>query len=62
MSSGKAMTIHLIARLMKQSLHKMSQYFAKPYKPFGEAINVKFDLYNYGTKADFKKSNIIWYV
>ena len=62
MSSGKAMTIHLIARLMKQSLHKMSQYFVKPYKPFGEAINVKFDLYNYGTKADFKKSNIIWYV
>ena len=62
MSNGKAMTIHLIAGLMKQSLHKMSQYFVKPYEPFGGAISVKFDLYNYGTKADFKKSNMNWYV
>ena len=28
----------------------MSQYFPKPYKPFGEDINVKVDLSNYTTK------------
>ena len=28
----------------------MSQYFPKPYKPFGEEINVKVDLSNYATK------------
>ena len=28
----------------------MSQYFPKPYKPFGEDINVKVDLSNYATK------------
>ena len=36
------------------SSHKVSQYFPKPYKPFGEDINVKFDLSNYATKADIK--------
>ena len=30
----------------------MSQYFPKPYEPFGEDINVKVDLSNYATKAD----------
>ena len=30
----------------------MSQYFPKPYKPFGADINVKVDLSNYATKAD----------
>ena len=33
---------------------KMSQYFPKPYKPFGGDISVKVDLSNYGTKSDFK--------
>ena len=33
----------------------MSQYFPKPYEPFGGDINVKVDLSNYGTKADIKK-------
>ena len=33
----------------------MSQYFPKPYKPFGGDINVKVYLSNYGTKADIKK-------
>ena len=33
---------------------KMSQYFPKPYKPFGRDINVKVDLSNYATKADIK--------
>ena len=35
-------------------LYKMSQYFPKPYEPFGGDINVKVDLGNYGTKADIK--------
>ena len=33
----------------------MSQYFPKPYDPFGGDINVKVDLSNYATKADIKK-------
>ena len=33
---------------------KMSQYFPKPYKPFGGDINVKVDLSNYATKTDIK--------
>ena len=32
----------------------MSQYFPKPYEPFGGDINVKVDLSNYTTKADIK--------
>ena len=32
----------------------MSQYFLKPYEPFGGDINVKVDLSNYATKADLK--------
>ena len=32
----------------------MSQYFAKPYEPFGGDINVKIDLFNYATKADLR--------
>ena len=34
----------------------MSQYFPKPYEPFGEDINVKVDLSNYSTKADLKNA------
>ena len=30
----------------------MSQYFPKPYDPFGGDINVKVDLSNYATKTD----------
>ena len=33
---------------------KMSQYFQKPYEPFGRDIKVKVDLSNYATKADIK--------
>ena len=36
----------------------MSQYFPKPYKPFGGDINVKFDLSNYATKTDVDTSHI----
>ena len=36
------------------SSYKMSQYFPKPYEPFGGDINVKVDLSNYATKTDIK--------
>ena len=32
----------------------MSQYFLKPYEPFGGGINVKVDISNYVIKADIK--------
>ena len=32
----------------------MSQYFPKPYKPFGGDINFTVDLSNYATKDDIK--------
>ena len=32
----------------------MSQYFPKPYEPFGGDSNVKVDLSNYATKTDSK--------
>ena len=32
----------------------MSQYFPKPYEPFGGDINVEIDLSNYATKTDLK--------
>ena len=38
----------------KKTYYKMSQYFPKPYKPFGGDINVNVDLSNYVTKADIK--------
>ena len=44
----------LIVGLMKETLYKMSQFFPKPYKPFGGDNNVKVDLSNYATKADIK--------
>ena len=34
--------------------YKMSQYFPKPYEPFGADINIKVDLSNYATKAGIK--------
>ena len=34
----------------------MSQYFPKPYEPFGGDINVNVDLSNYETKADLKNA------
>ena len=32
----------------------MSQFFPKPYEPFGGDINVTVDLSNYATKTDLK--------
>ena len=37
----------------------MSQYFFKPYEPFGGDINVKVDLSNYATKADIKNISYV---
>ena len=54
------------------NIYKRSQYFPKPFKPFGIDINVKADLSNYGTKTDLKNvtgfdtsklaANLIWLV
>ena len=44
---------------MKFSCIKMSQYFPKPYEPFGGGINVKVDLSNYATKANLKNATEI---
>ena len=32
----------------------MSQYFPKPYEPFGGDINLKVNLSNFATKTDLK--------
>ena len=48
------MIVRLIVGLIKKALYKMSQYFPKPYEPFGGDINFKVDLSNYATKADIK--------
>ena len=48
------MIILLIVGLIKKTLYKMSQYFPKPYEPFGGDINDKVDLSNYATKSDIK--------
>ena len=34
----------------------MSQYFSKPYEPFGGDINIKVDLSSYVKKADLKNA------
>ena len=33
----------------------MSQYFPKPYEPFGGDINVEVDLSNFATKTNIRK-------
>ena len=48
------MIVLLIVGLIKKTLYKMSQYFPKPYEPFGGDINVRVDLSNYATKDDIK--------
>ena len=53
MQNGRVMIILLIVRLIKKTLYKMSQYFPKPYEPFGGDI-VTVDLCNYATKHDIK--------
>ena len=34
----------------------MSQYFPKPYEPFGGDTNINVDLSNYATKVDLKNT------
>ena len=53
------MIVHLIAGLIKKTLYKMSQYFPKPYEPFGGNINVKVDLSNYATKEISKALHML---
>ena len=36
----------------------MSQYFPKPYEPFGGDINVRVDLSSYATKTDRNISHV----
>ena len=55
MSNGKVRIVHLIVGLTKKALYKMSQYFPKPYKPFGGNIKIKVELSNYATKDDIEK-------
>ena len=50
------MITHLIVGLRKKMLYKISQYFPKPYEPFGGDINVKVYSSNYATKADLKNA------
>ena len=58
MSNGNVMIVHLIVGLIKKTQSneciKMSQYFPKPYEPFGENVKVKVDLSNYATKTDIE--------
>ena len=37
----------------------MSQYFPKPYEPFGGDTDVKVDLSNYATKTDLKNISYV---
>ena len=54
MSNGKDRIIHFNSWIDKKDLMQMSQYFPKPYEPFGGDINVKVDLSNYAAKTDLK--------
>ena len=40
--------------MIKKTFYKRSQYFPKPYEPFGGDINVTVDLSSYATKDDIK--------
>ena len=42
---------------MKFFCVKRSQYFSKPYEPFGGDLNIKVDLPNYATKVDTKNNS-----
>ena len=56
MSNGKALIIHLIVGLIKKILHKMSQYYPKPYELSRGDINIKVHLYNYAAKLEEKQN------
>ena len=48
------MIVHLIVGLIKKTLYKMSKYFPKSPRSYGENISVSVDLSNYATKTDIK--------
>ena len=48
------MIITLIVGSTKKTLYKMSQYFPKPYEPFGGNIKVRVDLSNYAKRMILK--------
>ena len=56
MSNGKAMIIHIIALLIKRTLHKLSQYFLEPYSHFRRNVKVELNLSNYATKFELKEA------
>ena len=59
MSNGKAMIIHIIALLIKRTLHKLSQYFLEPYSHFRRNVKVELNLSNYATKFELKEATRI---
>ena len=61
MSNGKVMIIILLVGEIKCTLHKMSQYFPKPYIHFGRNVEVQLNLYsqNYTTNTDLKNATIV---
>ena len=56
MSNWKGMIIHLMVGFIRKCYKKMSQYFPKPYEPFGGNINVKVNLSNYSNKSVLKNA------
>ena len=61
MPNGKVMVILLIVGEIKNTLHKMSQYFPKPHIHFGRNVEVQLNLHsqNYTTKTDLKNATIL---
>ena len=54
------MMIPLIVRYIKRVLlQKISQYFRKPYGPFGRNVKVDLDLFSYATKSDLKEATVL---
>ena len=56
MSNAKVMIIHLIVRLIKTTLHKMSQHFPKPYRNLGGDIKIELNFSIYTTKSDWRNA------
>ena len=56
MSNGKALTVRLIAGLIRKiSLYKLS-YFPKPYTHSKHKMKFALDFYNYAPKSDWKST------
>ena len=48
------MIVILIVGSIEKTFYKMSQYFPKPYRTFGENVIVELDLSSYAIKAELK--------